>query len=408
MARFEQVSINKLLVNEIQLGTAWGSSTTLETAAFEALDDITAGTGAASKALILDANGTVLMPAPFRYEINTGITAYATGGQANAVALTGEYNNVTTCATDGDSVKLPAALGGESITVKNSGAASLAVFPATGDSINAMAVNLSVNIAPGGTLKFFAISATVWETQEVLVLPAPSTQKGELIVKATDNDGDTVTTLTNAAMGQATVISLPDPGAATANVLLTDAANDGVVVTSTAAEINNLDRSVNAALMAPGTGADGMDAYSYSVQVIGNMAITRIYLDIDGLFCGGTADDIIGEDGIANANLGQITAAINGTIIGGTIQCLEALAGGDTTVSLWSATEETGAEDSAITDLTETELHSAFDGSAMGAISGIDTAYPAADEYLYLTGDTGGNAEYTAGKLLITLYGILA
>jgi hypothetical protein len=208
MARHERLDVNTLHLTGTEI---------------EYLDGITIGTGAASKAVVLDANGTCLFPAPLRYDINTTITAYATGGQANAVALTGEYNNVTTCATDGDSVKLPAALGGEVITVKNSGAASLAVFPATDDSINAMAVNLSVNIAPGGTLKFFAISATVWETQEVLVLPAPSTQKGELIVKATDNTGDTVTTVTNAAMGQASVVTIPDPGAATADFVLDEA-----------------------------------------------------------------------------------------------------------------------------------------------------------------------------------------
>ena len=54
------------------------------------IDGITNGTGAAGKALVLDANGTVLMPAPFRYDHNTTITAFATGGQASATALTGE------------------------------------------------------------------------------------------------------------------------------------------------------------------------------------------------------------------------------------------------------------------------------------------------------------------------------
>lgn len=65
--------------------------------------------------------------------------------------------------------------------------------------------------------------------------------KGKLIISCTDQDADTNVTLKPAAMGQASVISIPDPGAATANVLLTDKANDGAVVTSTAAELNILD-----------------------------------------------------------------------------------------------------------------------------------------------------------------------
>lgn len=49
----------------------------------------------------------------------------------------------------------------------------------------------------------------------------PSTaSKGSLRVTAVANTGNTVTTISNAAMGQATVVSIPDPGAATANFLL--------------------------------------------------------------------------------------------------------------------------------------------------------------------------------------------
>jgi len=66
--------------------------------------------------------------------------------------------------------------------------------------------------------------------------------KGQLILKAIANDGDTNVTISNAAMGQASVVSIPDPGAATADfVLATAAKNDGTVVTSTNAELNILD-----------------------------------------------------------------------------------------------------------------------------------------------------------------------
>jgi hypothetical protein len=44
--------------------------------------------------------------------------------------------------------------------------------------------------------------------------------RGSLVVAGVANTGNTTTTISNAAMGQASVISIPDPGAATANFLL--------------------------------------------------------------------------------------------------------------------------------------------------------------------------------------------
>ena len=160
-----------------------------------------------------EAFDNLTMTNPIVYDHNTTITAFATGGQASAVALTGEFNNVTTCATAGDSVKLLAAALGQKQTVKNSGVAALAVFPFSGDSINAMAVNLSIDIPPNGQMVFHAISATVWETDEMLVSQAPTTQKGSLVVKAADSAGNTVTTLTNASQAAARTYTIPDAGA---------------------------------------------------------------------------------------------------------------------------------------------------------------------------------------------------
>lgn len=53
----------------------------------------------------------------------------------------------------------------------------------------------------------------------------PSTaSKGSLVIQAIDNTGDTVTTIRNAQMGQASTVSIPDPGAATANFVVAPAA----------------------------------------------------------------------------------------------------------------------------------------------------------------------------------------
>ncbi len=152
---------------------------------------------------------------PIVYGSGTTISANAAGNQASATALTKEFNNITTVGGAGYSVKLPTAATGLSITVKNSGANSLAVFPFSGDSINALAVDLSVNIPVSGELTFRAISTTVWETNEVLVLNAPTTETGELVIKASDNAADYAVTVTNASHGQATSHVIPDGGAAT-------------------------------------------------------------------------------------------------------------------------------------------------------------------------------------------------
>lgn len=100
---------------------------------------------------------------PIIYSTTTGITAHAGGGQANAVQLTTEFNEVTVVATSGDSVKLPSAVAGLAITIKNNGSEALAVFPFLGDSINTGVVNASVSLSPGVAKTFRAQDITVWQ-----------------------------------------------------------------------------------------------------------------------------------------------------------------------------------------------------------------------------------------------------
>jgi len=94
-----------------------------------------------------------------------GITAYAGGGQASAVALTATYNRITTVATAGDSVKLPAAKAGSLITVFNKAATnSLNVFPATGDVINALSANAAYAMAATKGATFVCMVNGTWDT----------------------------------------------------------------------------------------------------------------------------------------------------------------------------------------------------------------------------------------------------
>jgi len=74
-----------------------------------------------------------------------GITAFAGGGQGSAAALSTEINRVSTVATVGDSIRLPAAVAGLTLVVANTAANACNVFPGTGDTINGQAANAAVN-----------------------------------------------------------------------------------------------------------------------------------------------------------------------------------------------------------------------------------------------------------------------
>lgn len=152
------------------------------------------------------------------------VTAHAGGGQPNATLLSSDYNLVTVCATNFDSVKLPIILSaGLTVTIKNIGAAILSVFPNTGATINALAVNLSIDIPVGGQIDFTSSSTTAWRTPIVITSLSPTTQTGNLVFKATASAGNTQTTITNASQAAARTYTVPDAGA-DANFLMTQGA----------------------------------------------------------------------------------------------------------------------------------------------------------------------------------------
>lgn len=101
----------------------------------------------------------------FNYTLTNTITAYAGGGQANAVQLTTHYNVVTVVATTADSVKLlavPAA--GQMQIVKNTAANSCTVYPGTNCYINAEAKDAGVAVAAGAVTEFIAVDTTHWQS----------------------------------------------------------------------------------------------------------------------------------------------------------------------------------------------------------------------------------------------------
>ena len=157
-----------------------------------------------------------------------------------------------------------------------------------------------------------------------------------------------------------------------------------------------------------GTGTSNADNYAsrVSVDLNSQLIVTEIVIDIDGLASEATLADIIGDGTDANANIGQVVAE-SGTIFAGTVECIEAPVTGEIDIDLYSATVGTGAAGSLVTALTETALMLAAANWTAGDVRPL-TAFPAADEFLYLsvgTASTPTAGTYTAGIFKITLYG---
>jgi len=174
----------------------------------------------------------------------------------------------------------------------------------------------------------------------------------------------------------------------------------------TSAGFASLDANTMAVEAGTGITTGSGTIYRSSVQRVGGIITTRILIDLTGLRSTGGAD-IIGVNGTALVcHIGQITAARNGTILTGSMECFEAPAGGDPDINIHSATEGTGVEDGAIGDLTETLLVNSGDATLGSKV--YFSAVPAADQFLYLTTGAATDADYTAGKLFIELMGYAA
>lgn len=119
---------------------------------------------------ILEMMGTGI-PADTARAVNLGQTASAltaagsTQGTALALDAVSSIHLVTTAALN-TGVRLPAAsapsVAGDILYIRNDGANPLTVYPATGEFINALAVNTGKAVAVGSAAICIRISATVW------------------------------------------------------------------------------------------------------------------------------------------------------------------------------------------------------------------------------------------------------
>jgi hypothetical protein len=88
-----------------------------------------------------------------------GLVAHAGGGQGSATLITASMARFATVATAGDSSILPVSKPGMNITVTNAGVASMNVFPAVGDAINALGANAAFALGVGKSVTFVCYTA---------------------------------------------------------------------------------------------------------------------------------------------------------------------------------------------------------------------------------------------------------
>lgn len=158
-----------------------------------------------------------------------------------------------------------------------------------------------------------------------------------------------------------------------------------------------------------GSGVTGwVDTYGTSISVAGDITYSRIMIDITNLHSRATDGHIIGgQDETNPCHIGYISFAEHGITSMARMTCIETPAGGDPNIDLYAAVEGTGAENTAISALTETRILDAAGDWAAGDMKEITP--PAANRYLYLTqGDaTGTNADYSAGKFLLEFWTVV-
>ena len=165
-------------------------------------------------------------------------------------------------------------------------------------------------------------------------------------------------------------------------------------------------------VMTPGTGISTGTGTVYLafVEEVGPLLKTTIYINLKGLKSGASAGDIIGVNGAANCHLGQVTTARNGKVFRASVSCLTIPATGEPDIDIATGTVATGTQDAAASGLTGyvLNLDHAADFTAVGQTLAFTTA-PAPDTYLYLVASGGADtAVYTAGELVIELWGYKA
>lgn len=168
-------------------------------------------------------------------------------------------------------------------------------------------------------------------------------------------------------------------------------------------EAVNAQCDVSLQQMTPGAGFKGANTiHKVGVRTTGAVKKTEMLIDLTDAKSVATDLDIIGNSGVSH--IGRITAALNGTVLFGTVTCLEVPVGGAVDIDLYSAADGTGAYDGGIAALSGTALVTAGGNWTLGLVKTMGNV-PAANDYLYLTSGAATAGTYSAGKFLIEFWG---
>ena len=153
---------------------------------------------------------TVLAGSTIANSVVDSITAGSTQTQAGATALTGMINRVTVSGTNGDGVKLPAAVAGLTCLIDNADAAqTIDVWPASGNKIEGGSDDAvdPTSIAAGTSRTYFCVDGDNWRRN---IPPGTVLQRQIVTTSAVTSNATT----TEVATGLTDTISLLDAGSA--------------------------------------------------------------------------------------------------------------------------------------------------------------------------------------------------
>lgn len=163
--------------------TAFATANPVAAAEMAFLNGVTAGTGAASKALVLDSSGNVTMPSAGMVALTRAAVAAAGSSASDATAMTRQFNAVTG-ATGATGVALPAAATttGPVWVINTDTNSPLLVYPVNGgnDNINELAEDAALTLPPRAAACFVPTSATQWYAENFDAGAAPTPKKSIL------------------------------------------------------------------------------------------------------------------------------------------------------------------------------------------------------------------------------------
>lgn len=156
-----------------------------------------------------------------------------------------------------------------------------------------------------------SIQAGVSGTAGTLISFPATAANGTLIISALNAGGAFNTTIRNSVMGQSSVISIPDPGAATANFLLNASASGQTISGGLTLSTGNLGVTLGNITAAAGNIAATLGSVSAGTTVTGGTGVTAT----TGNVTASAGNVVAGASGAAGTHISFPSTAANGTLI---------------------------------------------------------------------------------------------